>query len=175
MKFENDILIIDFEGLKKPVQFGAILLDKETLEEKDSFVSYIYADLDGYVSPVSGISQETINNAPKQAEVGKIVYEKFGSEVILSSFAQNLDISHFQTIIAAAGIDFLESKTDFKKYDFRILDIWPIAYVHALKNGYTGGIKSEEIFQYFGSTPRKLHDALEDCKIAGDVLRKIVL
>ena len=64
MKFQKDILIIDFEGKDEPVQVGAVLLDKETLEEKDSFDSYIYADLDGYVSPTSGITQEMIDTAP---------------------------------------------------------------------------------------------------------------
>jgi len=36
-------------------------------------------------------------------------------------------------------------------------------------------MRSEEIFQEFGAKPRGLHDALEDCRIAADVLRKIVL
>ncbi len=175
MKFPKDILIIDFEGLKQPVQIGAVLLDKETLEEKDNFVSYIYADLEGYVSPTSGISQEMINDAPKPEEVGKMMYEKFGADIFLASFVQNLDILHFRKIISAAGIDFIEAGTDFKKYDTHILDIWPVAYIHALKNGYTGGTGSEELFQYFGAKPRGLHDALEDCRITADVFRKIVL
>jgi DNA polymerase III epsilon subunit-like protein len=84
MKFHKDILVIDFEGVKKPVQIGAILLDKETLEEKDSFSSYIYADLEGYVSPKSGINQEMVNSAPKQAEVGKMIYDKFGSDIFVA-------------------------------------------------------------------------------------------
>ena len=49
MKFPKDILIIDFEGLKEPVQVGAILLDKDTLEERDSYSSYIFTDLKGEV------------------------------------------------------------------------------------------------------------------------------
>lgn len=175
MKFPKDILIIDFEGRKHPVQVGAVLLDKETLEEKDSFASYIYADLNGYVSPTSGITQEIINDAPMQAEVGEMLYKKFGSDIFIGSFVQNLDITHFRKLLSGAGIDFLESETDFKKYDYHILDIWPIAYVHALKRGYTGSTKSEELFQYFGAQPRGLHNALEDCRITAEVLRKIVL
>jgi DNA polymerase III alpha subunit (gram-positive type) len=174
MKFHKDILVIDFEGVKKPVQIGAVLLDKETLEEKASFSSYIYTDLEGYISPKSGITQEMVNDAPKQSEVGKMVYDKFGSDIFIASFVQNMDINHFQTLLSVAGIDFLEGKTDFKKYDFHILDIWPIAYVHLLKNGYTGCIGSEEMFQAFGAQARGLHDALEDCRIAAEVLRKIV-
>ncbi|MBI4065868.1 hypothetical protein HY412_01595 [Candidatus Kaiserbacteria bacterium] len=175
MKFHKDILIIDFEGIKHPVQVGTVLLDKETLEEKDSFVTYIYADLAGYVSRKSGITQEMINDAPTRAEVGKMIYEKFGTNIFIGSFVQNLDVNHFGEIMSAAGVDFKESIYDFKKYDFHIFDIWPIAYVQALKEGYTGGTGSEEIFQHFGAKPRGLHDALEDCRITADVLRKIVL
>jgi DNA polymerase III epsilon subunit-like protein len=32
----------------------------------------------------------------------------------------------------------------------------------------------EEIFQAFGIKPRGLHNALEDCRIAAEVLRKVV-
>lgn len=116
-----------------------------------------------------------INDAPKPAEVGKMIFKKFGSDIFIGSFVQNLDIEHFTKILSAAGIDFIESKTDFQKYDFHILDLWPVAYIHALKQGYTGGTGSEGLFRYFGAKPRGLHSALEDCRITADVLRKIVL
>ncbi|MFA5132437.1 MAG: exonuclease domain-containing protein [Candidatus Paceibacterota bacterium] len=175
MKFQKDILIIDFEGRKNPVQIGAVLLDKETLEEKDSFVTYIYADLEGDTVLKSGITQEMINNAPKQEEVGKMLYEKFGTDIFIASWVQNLDITHFTKLLSASGIDFTEGRTSFTKYDFHILDIWPAAYIHAIKNGYKGGVNSEEMFQYFGAKPRGLHSALEDCRITAEVLRKITL
>lgn len=174
MQFHKDILLIDFEGVKDPVQIGAVLLDKATLEEKSCFSSYIHADLNGYINPKTGITQEMINGAPKLGEVGAMVYEKFGSDIFLASFVQNMDVNHFQTLISTAGIDFIEGKTDFKKYDFHILDIWPIAYVHLLKNGYQGSFRSEDMFQALGIKPRSLHNALEDCRIAADVLRTIV-
>jgi DNA polymerase III epsilon subunit-like protein len=174
MQFHKDILLIDFEGVKDPVQVGCLLLDKVSLAEKSSFSSYIYADLAGYINPKTGISQDMINDAPKLDQVGSMIYERFGADVFVASFVQNMDVNHFQTLLAAAGIDFLEGKTDFKKYDFHILDLWPIAYVHLLKSGYQGGFGSEEMFQAFGAKPRGLHDALEDCRLAADVLRKIV-
>lgn len=167
MKFDKDILIIDFEGLKQPVQVGAVLLDRDTLKEKNSFVSYIYADLAGHVSPRSGITQEMINDAPSQAEVGRALYEKFGTDVFISSFVQDLDVQHLKRVLAAAGIE-------FKEYDYHVLDIWPLAYMHLLKQGYAGGPRSEEIFQAFGASPRGLHNALEDCRLAADVLCQIV-
>lgn len=168
MKFIKDILIIDFEGLAEPVQIGAVLLDKETLVEKDHFSTYIFADLKNKIKITSGISQETLENAPSQTEVGRMIFEKFGADIIIGSWVANADIKNFKKIIEAAGLD-------FELYDYHILDIWPVTYIHLLKQGYSGSMRSEEIFKEFGAKPRRLHDALEDCRIAADVLRKIIL
>lgn len=168
MNFKKDILIIDFEGGLGPVQLGAVLLNKETLEEKDNFVSYIWQDMKGEVKKTTGISQKTLEGAPNMSEVAKTFLEKFGTNVFLSGFVVDFDISQLKLILKEAGLE-------FKLYDYHIYDIWPLAYTHLLKNGYTGSIRSEEIFQAFGAKPRGFHDALEDCRITADVLRKIIL
>ncbi|MCX6735630.1 MAG: exonuclease domain-containing protein [Candidatus Parcubacteria bacterium] len=167
MKFAKDILVVDFEGLAEPVQIGAVLLDKETLEEKDNFCTYVFADMKGDIRVKSGISQETLKGAPSQAEVGQMIFDKFGADILIGSWVANADMKNFEKIISAAGIT-------PRTYDYHILDIWPAAYIHLLKQGYTGSISSEEIFQAFGAKPRGLHNALEDCRIAADVLRKIM-
>ncbi|MGD0328232.1 MAG: exonuclease domain-containing protein [Minisyncoccia bacterium] len=168
MKFAKNILFIDFEGRPEPNQIGAVLLDKETLNEIDNFSSYIFADLKGEVNVISGISQDTLKGAPSQAEVGRLIFEKFGTDILIGSWAATLDITHFKKIINAAGIT-------WEQYDYHILDIWPVAYIHLLKKGYSGSLRSEEIFREFGAKPRELHNALEDCRIAADILRKIIL
>lgn len=173
MKFVKDILLLDFEAtvgdidIGEPTQIGAILLDKETLEEKDNFVSYISADLKGKVNEKTGITQEVLIGAPSQAEVGKIIFDRFGLDILLGSFAANLDMHMFRKIMTSAGID-------SKQYDYHILDLWPVSYIHLLKKGYEGGIRSEEVFRTFGMPPRDKHNALEDCRIAAEVLRKIM-
>ena len=174
MQFPKDILIIDFEGAEQPVQVGAVLLDKETFEEKQNFLSLVYADLTNDKPSKSGITQNELIGAPSRGEVGKMLYEQFGTDLFLASFVQNKDIRFFQSLLREAQIDFLASDTDFSKYDFHIIDIWPLAYVHLLKQEYTGSTKSEDIFQAFGAAPRGLHNALEDCRITADVLRKII-
>ena len=168
MNFAKDILLIDFEGGRSrgPTQIGAILLDKNTLEEKGSFVSYIWKDMRGTVGSKSGITQEMLEGAPSEAEVGKMVFERFGTDVIIASFVADMDFRYFRQIITAANLD-------PATYDYHVLDVWPLAYVHLLKKGYKGPINSEEIFQEFGAKPRGNHNALEDCRITADVLSKI--
>jgi DNA polymerase III epsilon subunit-like protein len=166
MNFAKDILVVDFEGSKdSPTQIGAIILDKETLAEKDSFSSYIYAD-NVTTSKISGISQETLVGAPSQAEVGKMIYEKFGTDLFFAYFVGDLDIRFFKKLLKSAEIE-------FSNYDYHTIDIWSVAYVYLLKQGYKGGVRSEEIFQAYGAKPRGLHNALEDCRLAAEVLRKI--
>ena len=170
MRFIKDILIIDFEGKREPIQIGALLLDKDTLAEKDSFCSYIYADLKekDRSKSKSSITQDMLKGAPSQSEVGREFFEKFGTNILIGSWVDTLDIMHFKKIIDAAGIT-------WDQYDYHILDIWPAAYIYLLKQGYEGGISSEEMFQFFGAKPRGRHNALEDCKITADILRKITL
>jgi len=168
MKFLKDLLIIDFEGFLGPKQVGLVLLDKETLDEKDVFSSYIYFDMQGVPSMKSGITQEMLDNAPSRGDVGKMIHSRFGSDVFLGAFVGGIDFHHFDTLISEAGLD-------TKMYDYHHLDIWPIAYVHLLKQGYSGKINSDQIFAEFGIPQRGHHDALEDARIAADILRKIVL
>jgi DNA polymerase III epsilon subunit-like protein len=172
MKFIKDILLIDFEvdigdiKIAEPTQIGAILLDKETLEEKDNFVSYIAADLHGTVGKKSGITQEALAGAPTQAEVGKMIFDKFGTDILLGSWVAGLDRAMFGKIMASANID-------IETYDYHFVDLWPTAYIYLLKKGYDGGINSEAIFQTLGMPPRDKHNALADCRLAAEVLRKI--
>ncbi|MDD5731958.1 MAG: exonuclease domain-containing protein [Patescibacteria group bacterium] len=173
MKFIKDILLIDFEvdigdiKVAEPTQIGAILLDKETLEEKDSFVSYIAADLNGTIGKKSGITQEILTGAPTQAEVGKMIFEKFGTDILLGSWVAGLDRAMFRKIMTSAGID-------IEQYDYHTVDLWPAAYIYLLKKGYDGAINSEAMFQELGMPPRDKHNALEDCRLAAEVLRKII-
>lgn len=176
MQFAKDILFIDFEcdsidlDKMQPTQLAAVLVDKTTLEEKNSFISFIAADIskgNPQALEISGITQEMLNGAPTPAEVAKQFVDQFGYDVILASFNEHYDRRLFKKILDSANLDYY-------KYDYHYLDIWPIAYTHLVKKGYTGSIRSEDIFSQFGLGPRGKHDALEDCRLASEVLRKIV-
>lgn len=175
--FPKDILIIDFESTlgdnsekNKPAQFAAILLDKNSLKEKESFTSFIKTDL-STIPPqrlsAKGFTSENFDNAPSAHEVVNKFIKLFGKDYFISSWVANLDIKLFEKLISSANISFSE-------FDYHIYDIWPVAYTYLLQHGYTGSFRSEDIFQYFGLQKRGKHDALEDCRYAADVLRKIM-
>lgn len=175
MNFAKDILLIDFETTGgdpeeiAPTQLAAILLDKNTLEEKDSFISYIAADLssvDPEILAISGITQEDLKDAPSMEEVAKSFAEKFPGDYFLSSWVEYLDRRMLIKMYKAAGIPY--------KFDYHYLDLWPVAYTHLLKSGYAGSVHSKDMFDAFGSPGRNSHDALEDCRMEAVILRKIL-
>ncbi len=167
MTFQKDILLVDFEGLKQPIQLGAVLMDRETLAEKDSYVTYVAGELSKNDAEMTGITPEVLASAPTQAEVGRAVLEKFGTDVLLACWVANLDMAHLKTIITAAG-------GDFEKYDYHVFDIWPAAYAYLLARGYEGSTRSEDMFRQFGEPPREKHDGLQDCRLEAAILRKIL-
>lgn len=176
--FIKDILLIDFEGTwsddpftSQPTQLGAVLLDKETLNEKDFFVSDIWADLsavDRALLKRSGVFVGRVERAPKPDAVIKKFIEQFGFDVLLASWVEHLDRRLLHAMLRSSGFPTLS-------YDYHYLDLWPIAYAYLLKQGYAGGIRSEEMFQALGQNPREdVHDALDDCRREAELLRTIM-
>ncbi len=174
--FPKDILIIDFESSlgdsenTEPVQFGAVLLDKTTLQEKKSFVSFIKTDL-SLIPPTrlkeKGYVPGKINNSPVASDVARKFMEQFGKDFFISSWAAGLDRMLFRKLMSSAGIPHSE-------FDYHIYDLWPVAYTYLLQKGYAGSWRSEEMFKEFGLSSRGIHDALDDCRRAAQILREII-
>lgn len=174
--FNKDILLIDFEGTgldlenSEPTQIGAVLLDKVTLAEKDNFVSYIAVNHPDKITEdavrISGITAETLIGAPSRAEVASQLFNKFGVEVFLASWNSSFDQAMLTKLLKSVNKDLFT-------YDYHYLDIWPLAYMYLVKQGKGDIIRSEPTFRYFDLPPRKVHDALEDCRHTAEVLRKV--
>lgn len=176
MAFLKDILLIDFESTgydpvnSDPVEIGALLLDKQTLAEKASYSSLIYSDLKK-ITPGSAemwnFKAENVKAAPKIEAVGKEFIAKFGFDLIVASWVQRLDRGMLNKLAAAAG----EAP---EKYDYHMLDLWPVAYIHLAKSGnYSGAMDSDSMFSAFGFPTRDKHGALEDCRIEAEIFRKL--
>lgn len=173
--FAKDILLIDFEstGLDprehQPTQLGAILLDKETLEEKDSYLTFIAADLSiasKEALDISGITAEDLKGAPSQEKVIKEFLAKFGTDVFISSWNSILDRGLLDNMLRTIG------KTIFE-YDYHYLDVWPICYMYLARTGQGEKLRGDATFDALGLPPRNAHDALEDCRYAAEALRAV--
>lgn len=176
MKFKKDVLVIDYEttdgrpAYAKPIQLAAVLLDKDTLEEKKNFSSYIYQDMTG-ANPrsleIHGITQEQLTDAPKEAEVMQAFLDAFGTNVFLCSWTTLLDSTMLDRMMKSIHKDIME-------YDYHLLDLWPVIYVHFVRQNKGNVYRSEETFREFGLPARGSHDALEDCRHTAEVLRKLI-
>lgn len=174
--FSKDILLIDFEGTgldlekSEPTQIGAVLLDRVTLEEKDSFVSYIAINNPTSMTKesmeVSGINPKMLEGAPQISEVANLLLEKFGTEVYLASWNSSYDQAMLVRLLKSIG-------RGLYTYDHHYLDVWPLAYMYMVRQGKGDIIKSEPTFQFFGLPARSAHNALEDCRHTAEVLRRV--
>lgn len=173
--FSKDILLIDFEttGLdldrSLPIQLGAVLLDKETLKEKDSFLSFIkqdLSDMNPVAAKIHGITDESLTDALSPKEVIEKFLKQFGTEVYLASWNEMLDHTMMAKLLK-------EVDKDIYAHDYHYLDVWSLAYLYLVQQGKGDVVRSEPTFQYFGLPPRKNHDALEDCRHTAEVLRKV--
>ena len=178
MEFLKDILLIDFETTDidfvkaEPIAFGAVLLDRKTLEEKKSFQTLIAADLSSQnpeSAKIHGITQEKLTGAPDQATAIKQIIETFGTDVLLASWVQSLDHRMLEKMLIAADLP-------MATYDFHYLDLWPAAYLYLVKKGTeVVSIHSQQMIEALGIIRTgEFHDALNDCRIAAEALRKMM-
>jgi DNA polymerase III epsilon subunit-like protein len=175
--FQKDILLIDFEGsgwgdiaLSEPTQLGAVLLDKQSLEEKGDYLSYIAIDhpenFRQEAIELSGITPNILVDAPAKQQIANEFVKKFGTDVFLASWNSSFDQAMLQMLLHSI-------KKDLSYFDYHYLDIWPIAYAYLCRHGHGDIIRSEPTFKYFGQTERSNHDALDDCRRTAEVLRKV--
>jgi len=176
MKFVKDILIVDFEATgfdvekDDPVQIGLILLDKNTLQEKLSFSSWIYTNqelseaMKGFKwANITKDKFDFIKNAPRLKEVAAEIQKNIPQEFTFSSWNTFFDFSFWRRLFSAIGV---------KVSHIHLLDLWTIAYDHLSRNpDYSGDFTSESVFQFLNLGKRDVHDALNDCRLEAEALR----
>jgi len=177
--FSQDILVVDFEvtgfDIEKDeaVQVGMLLLDKDTLETKWSYGSWIRPE-----QPVSleqeglrwaSFDQSDVDEIEKASDletVAKEVVKLLPERYFLCAWNATFDFCFWNKLLKTIG---LRGKTA------NILDLWTLAQVKLFADEhYTGDYKSESVFQYFGAKPRTKHYGLADCEIEAMLLRKLM-
>lgn len=186
MNFKRDILLIDTEfsgfDLEKNelLQIAAVLLDKKTLKEKKHFNSYIrankalwkYRNLESMA--VNGITSEQLKNAPALKEVIKKFDRTFGHNVIQAFYVGYND----KRFLLDA---YRKSKVKYQ-FDYHYFELWGLFYPYLAKKNQ---LNSKKDFAGFGLEylikkfkikvdKNTLHDALVDCRVEAEVLRKVI-
>ena len=184
MNFKKDILLIDTEfsgfDLQKHdlLQIAAVLLDKKTLKEKEVFSSFIkpgsWQHRNRESMAVNKISFDVVKNAPSLKQVIKTFDKTFGHNVIQAFYVGYNDKRFLMNAYKKCGVKW--------QFDYHYFDLWSLFYPHlALKNQ----LRSKKDFAGFGLEylikkfkikidKNNLHDALVDCRVEAEVLRKVL-
>lgn len=179
-KFQKDLVLVDFEATgfdieqDEPVQVGVLVLDKESLAEKASYVSWIKPNMQ-LTPDIPGLKWASIgqaeiaeiNKARPLADIAKEIVAILPGRYTFCAWNASFDFYFWRRMLKTIGKDIRVAG---------ILDLWTLAYVQLSNdpNYHQDGFKSELVFQYLGAKPRTKHDALEDCRIEAMVLRKLV-
>ncbi len=175
MKLIKDLLVIHLETTGQDperdhiIQLSAVLLDKDSLLEKNFFNSYIKVSyLDGTLQQHSqqlGITFEQLRKSPKLAEVIKDFVTQFGFEPLISA---NSTLSYLFLRNA-----FKKTLTAFK-YDRHFVDIWSLGYIYALHIGIKKMPGLTTLADHFNIKIHVGADGLEKARATAAVLKKII-
>lgn len=181
--FNKDLLLIDIEatGLdphkNEIIQIAAVLLDKKTLREKISFVSYVKPENWRNRNPesmaINNISYAMVKDSPTLAKTLATLQRKFKlNEVIIANYGPILDIEYLKAA-------YRKLKKPYP-FEYHVFNIWPLCYTYAashklLKNrSRYSGFSLEDLMKHFKIKAENRHDALVDCRVTADVLRHII-
>ena len=180
--FSKDILLIDVEAsgldLEKHelIQLAAVLLDKKTLKEKATFNSFIrptkWKNRQPEAMAVNKITLDMVQDAPVVGKVIKEFKTMFAPEqVILANYGGVLDITFLRQAFSKAKVSFT--------YDYHIFNLWGLFYAYLAKHGkFTNkkkfpGFGLEDFIKQF-KLPDQTHDALDDCRVEAEILRRVM-
>lgn len=175
MKLIKDLLIIHLETTGNDpdrdhiIQLSAVLLDKDSLLEKNFFNSYVKVSfLDGTLQKHSeqlGIQFDTLRKSGKINEVINNFIDVFGYEPLLASNS----VQNYLFLRAA----FKKTLTPFK-YDRHLVDIWSLGYIYALHIGIKKMPTLTTLADHFNIQLKNSADGLEKARAIAAVLKKII-
>jgi len=185
MNFHKDILLIDteFSGFDVPkkhdlLQIAGVLLDKKTLKEKKFFNTYVkpakWKSRDLASMKVNKISWEMVKDAPSLPVAIKKFNRAFPKNVIQAFYVGYNDKRILMDAYKRAGVKW--------PFDYHYFDLWALFYGYLAKRGK---LNSKKDFAGFGLeylikvlkiniNKNDMHDALVDCRLEAEVLRKII-
>lgn len=183
MNFKKDILLIDLEftGLNvdkhEIIQFAAVLLDKKTLKEKAFFNSYAapgnWKNRDRESMKVNKIKSEWLKAAPSLNTVLNNFNKKFKpANVILSYYGGPADMDFLRAAYKRAGVKW--------QFDYHYFNLWAVFYAYLASNNKLkaskefAGFNLDYLMKALKIKPLLRHDALADCRMEAEVLRRII-
>lgn len=184
MNFKRDILLIDEEttGLDPErheiIQLAAVLLDRRTLEEKGTFSSYVsprrWERRQTEAMAINRITRDRLKGAPSLESVVREFDRRFDPRtLVLASYVSFNDIAFLKGAYRSCRLPW--------RFDHHVFDLWGLFYAYRAlgdrlrpSGRYFAGFGLESLKKELGIRSGKLHDALTDCRVEAEVLRRVM-
>ncbi len=163
-----EIVFFDIETTIPPndiIEFGAIVLDKSGLYEKESYSTMIYSDkITEWSIECNGITHEMIKNAPNFNDVSDNIYKCLNGRIWAGHNINTFDIPRIKEAFTRIDKPSPEPAG--------VIDTLPL-----LRNTFgtrAGNMKMASLGNYF-SLGQERHRAIEDSKMTLEVLKNCAL
>jgi DNA polymerase III epsilon subunit-like protein len=122
---------------------------------------------------VNGITFAQVKDAPPLRKALQQLIKTFGTNVILTVYAGNLDVVFFTAAFRSQNLRY--------PFDYHTFDIWSLCYHYMSRKGKLterpkfAGFSMESVAKHFRiRMPKHRHQALIDCQLEAEILRAIV-
>lgn len=181
--FNKDLLVFDLEatGLDfrkhEIIQIGCVRLDRDTLEEVDSWMSYVrpthWENADPESLAVNHITWEQLEDAPSAAEMLSVMTTRFSpKDVLLSGYNLIFDVPFLKATFWSQELPYA--------YDYHAFDIFPMVYWYLNTIGALPkpekfvGFNLSDATRALGIEASGFHDALVDARVTAEIIRKLM-
>jgi len=160
-----ELVFFDLETTWQPnaeiIEFGAIVLDKDGLYEKESYSTLVWSDrLSKDSIDFNGITQEMLKDAPKFADVADSIYNALNGRIWAGHCINRFDIPNINK--AFKKID-RPAPTPVSTIDTCLL-------LQGTFGKRAGNLKLDSLGSYFG-LGKERHRSLEDIKMNIEILK----
>ena len=157
------------------VEIGAVLLDACTLESLREFQSFVRPEQFQNANPralqIHGLTAQELESAPTASEVLDRFQETFGSDYIFCGWNIGFDTQFLSALFRR-----VHKQTQFDALDYHKVDLWSLlelAWVCGLCPQHPKSLS--DVCQMLHIERSLAHNALQDARIAAQVLRSTIL
>lgn len=179
--YPQDILVIDFETTAIEIEngsaafeFGGVLLDKETLDEKDSLYTRIIPPDNAFVLPeataIHGISFDEMRHNPQAVHARDfcLTYlDKFGTDIELAGWNVVFDYAYLRDMMFKHG---LGKEFAVKQRKTEVSTLFRSLYVTGVVDKDATSLN--KAITLFDLKRSEKHNALEDARLTAELLRQ---
>jgi DNA polymerase-3 subunit epsilon len=178
--FPKNLLVLDLETtgrdpiVHSTIEIGAVLLDRESLEEIDSWSALVRRQerngTDTRAMMLHGRSLEEIEGGKDAKDAVAEFLSRFGTDYLVAGWNVGFDVQFLRALLRSTG-----NNEAFDKIDYHRVDVWGIAQFLKTIGWFKSDVSSLScLCQELGLSRAEAHSGLEDARLTATALRRLV-